>query len=66
MLTHIDLTVSCQLNYGKKETLRIYYVQQDSKWMPLPVNICDNGCGSPFCQDCTVKAFEKAASLAPR
>ena len=65
MLTYTDFSVSCPRLPGKTETLRVYYVRQDDRWLPLPVNICDNGCGLEVCRSCTVRVFQQAASQEP-
>ena len=60
MLNYIDFTVPCRLHPGSKETFRVYYCKIDGAWIPLPVDICNNGCGNQSCLECAASVFRRA------
>lgn len=64
-MNKIDFTVSCRVNTLKNETFRVYYVCHDGKWLPLPPQICDNGCNSDACQQCVAEVVKQALQTEP-
>jgi hypothetical protein len=61
----IKFTVRCKLDNCREETLYVYYVKNDGKWLPLPPNICDHSDNSQTCQECIAKALNQALNEAP-
>lgn len=65
MPNYIDFTVSCPMDKSRTESIRVYYVQVDGSWLPLPPNICDNGCGSDICSRCIADLIDRALQQSP-
>ena len=65
MNNKIDFKIQCPENPFREETFRVYYVRHEGKWLPLPVNICDNGNGSATCQQCVSNVISKALAQVP-
>lgn len=65
MLHYSNITVDCRLTPGTKNTFRVYFSLIDGSWIPLPVDICDNGCNAKCCLECAVAVFKQAQSLKP-
>ena len=65
MLNYLDFSIPCPIANGRAEKFRVYYYKQDSGWLPLPVDICDNGCGSDICINCAASVFKQAADREP-
>lgn len=61
----IDFTVDCRMYQFKEETFRVYYIKHEGKWLPMPVNFCDNGCNSDMCQQCVADVMAKALQTDP-
>lgn len=61
MLNHAEFTVPCRLKPGNKCTFDVYYCKIGDLWEPLPVDICNNGCGSQICVECAIDVFRRAA-----
>lgn len=65
MLNHAMITVPCRLYPGTEGTFHVYYCKIDDSWQPLPVDICNNGCGDRTCLDCAVEVFRRASQQEP-
>ena len=65
MQNKVHFTVQCRLHPGREESLCVSYVKQDRTWIPLPPNICDNGCGEDACRQCVVTALQQALAQQP-
>lgn len=65
MPNYVDFPVTCRLNRQNTENLRVYYVLLGGKWLPLPPNICANGCGAGACNRCVAEVIERALRRHP-
>lgn len=65
MTNYIDYTVKCARYPGSQGFFRVYYVRLDGKWLPLPVDVCDNGCACETCHKCGASVISLARKEEP-
>lgn len=62
---YVKFPIRCRRWPLKTETLYVYYLRDADGWLPLPPNICDNGCGLPACNACVSEVWELSKSKHP-
>lgn len=51
---------SCALYPGSNQTFRVDYFQDEGRWLPLPVNVCDNSGNESVCRKCATEVYRLA------
>lgn len=65
MRNYVKFPIRCRLRPWKTEVLYVYYLRDAGKWLPLPPNICDNGCGLLECNACVLDVWELSKNKHP-
>lgn len=61
----VKFVVRCKMNNFRDETIFVDYVKNDGEWIPIPPNICDNGCNSQACNQCVDEVLKQAFNNVP-